>query len=496
MFEKVIVIGSGLGGLTTAYMLQKNGFNVTVLEQDARIGGCLQCFFRDGVKYETGMHFIGSAAKGQTMDKVFKFFHLSDDLKLSQLDTNAYNIVSFAGEEFEFANGGEAFIEKMSSYFPKEKDGLRNYLSIVNRVASASSLNSLTSEQRDMAANTEYQTRSINNVLDMVFKDEMLKNVLVGDLPLYSAELDKTPFSLHAFVMDFYNKSAYRVEGGSDSIAISLAKSIKEMGGEILTGKKAVKVVCDDNKAVGVETEDETFYPSDYVISTVHPNRLLEMLDTKMIRPAFRSRISSLSQTASIFALYAKFKDHSVPYMNSNLFGYSGQSPWNCERYDDTTWPKGFLYMHMCHEDKAEWARNGVAFSYMNFNDLKPWFGTRIGHRGRDYEDFKTRQAERLIEVIDRHRPGFASAIESFDTSTPLTYFNYTGTEDGSMYGVAKDINLGAAGRVPYRTKIPNLFLAGQNTNSHGIMGVIVGTIIACAELVPAERIYRQINMV
>jgi all-trans-retinol 13,14-reductase len=59
---------------------------------------------------------------------------------------------------------------------------------------------------------------------------------------------------------------------------------------------------------------------------------------------------------------------------------------------------------------------------------------------------------------------------------------------------VAKDISLGAAGRVPYRTKVPNLLLAGQNVNSHGMLGVIVGTIVTCSELVSAETIYRQIK--
>ena len=67
MSKKVIVIGSGLGGLTCAYILLRNGYDVTVLEQGAQPGGCLQCFSRRGVKFETGMHFIGSAAPGQTM---------------------------------------------------------------------------------------------------------------------------------------------------------------------------------------------------------------------------------------------------------------------------------------------------------------------------------------------------------------------------------------------------------------------------------------------
>jgi all-trans-retinol 13,14-reductase len=62
------------------------------------------------------------------------------------------------------------------------------------------------------------------------------------------------------------------------------------------------------------------------------------------------------------------------------------------------------------------------------------------------------------------------------------------------MYGVAKDITMGAAGRVPYKTKIPNLLLAGQNVNSHGMLGVIVGTIVTCSELLTSQRIYQQIT--
>ena len=62
------------------------------------------------------------------------------------------------------------------------------------------------------------------------------------------------------------------------------------------------------------------------------------------------------------------------------------------------------------------------------------------------------------------------------------------------MYGIAKDINLGAAGRVTHATRIPNLFLSGQNINSHGILGVIVGAVITCSEFIPIERIFSEIK--
>lgn len=482
--QKVVIVGGGLGGLSCGLILQEAGYDVTVLEQGIQIGGCLQCFVRKGAKFETGMHFIGSASEGQTMHRMMHHLHLDEDVRLSQLDTKAYNTIVFGNDRFCFANGREAFIEQMASYFPKEKDSLVRYFDIVERVAHASSLHSLSSDSRDAAADTEYQLRSINEVMDEIFHDEMLKGVLVGDLPLYSAELNKTPFSQHAFIMDFYNQSAYRVEGGSDAIAASLTRHIEELGGSVLTHKKVTRILCDATHAIGVETADECFYLADIVVGTAHPMRIMEMLkDTSLIRPVFRNRINSMPQTAAPFAVYVKFRDGKLPYMNTNVFGYAGNTPWNCESYTREQWPKGYLYMHLCHEYKAQFARTGVVISYMGMQDVEPWLGTSVGRRGEDYKRFKDECARRLIRMVDSQQPGFAEAIEEYYTSTPLTYIDYTGTEAGSMYGVAKDINLGAAGRVPYRTRIPNLFLGGQNVNSHGMLGVLVGTIVTCTAI-------------
>ena len=98
-----------------------------------------------------------------------------------------------------------------------------------------------------------------------------------------------------------------------------------------------------------------------------------------------------------------------------------------------------------------------------------------------------------MLDALERQLPGTRAAIKHFYTSTPLTYLDYTGTEGGSMYGVAKDVTLGVASRVPHKTKISNLYQTGQNINSHGMLGVIVGAIVTCSELLSARRIYQQI---
>ena len=491
--QRVIIIGSGMGGLSCGVVLAKNGYEVTIFEQGAQIGGCLQCFSRRGARFETGMHFIGSAAKGQTLDRILQYFEIKKDIQLAPLDRDGYDVICLDGNRYRFANGREAFIEQMVSYFPHQREQLNRYFDLVESVAGASSLHSLRNAESDVAVNTEFQLRSINEVIDSVITDPLLAKVLVGSLPLYAAEKDKTPFSTHAFIMDFYNQSAYRIVGGSDKIAASMTHTIETYGGRVLPNRKVTKIICDETHAIGVEINGSEFVPADYIISDAHPMRTLELIDSKLIRPAFRNRINAIPQTVGAFSIYLEFKEDTVPYQNYNFYGYNEGTPWDCENYDEQSWPKGYLYMHFCQESQPCYAKTGVILSYMHMKEVEPWRGTKIGHRGADYEAFKQQKAEKLLASVEQQFPHLREHIKHYYTSTPLTYQDYTGTEGGGMYGVARDIHLGNACRVPHRTKIPNVLQTGQNINSHGILGVTVGTIVTCSELLTAERIYQQI---
>ena len=491
--KRVVIIGSGLGGLSCGIILQKNGYDVTVVEQSSQIGGCLQCFRRNGAKFETGMHFIGSAADGQTMNKLLRYLEICDDIKLSPLNADGYDVVSLGGKLYKFPVGKEKFIRQMSEYFPHQRDNIRRYYETVEYIANASSLHSLRYAETESHVAMEYNMRSIDDVIGEIVDDPRLANVLVGNLPLYAAEKGKTPFATHAFIMDFYNQSSYRIAGGSDIIAVSMRRTIEKYGGKVLTMSKCTKIVCDDTCATGVEINGEYVIPADIVISDTHPKRTLEMLDTKLIRPAFRKRINAIPQTVGSFSVYVKFKKDTMPYMNYNYYGYNQDTPWNCEQYTEDNWPKGFLYMHFCHNECPQFADTGVILSYMQMDDVAKWKGTKVGRRGADYEEFKRVKAERLLDSLEEHFPGTRDCIEHYYTSTPLTYLDYTGTEGGSMYGIAKDVNMGAAYRVAQRTKVPNVFQTGQNINSHGMLGVLVGTIVTCSEFLTAKTIYEQI---
>ena len=480
--KKCIIIGSGLGGLSTGVILAKNGYEVTILEQASQVGGCLQCFTRDGVKFETGMHFIGSLDDDQVLSHYFNYLEIKDKIQFNRLDPQAYDVVSLQGEHFAFPNGREAFVEQFAQRFPSQRENLERYCDLVEQVASLSPFRDLqhsVDENRFIDDKLLYQ--SLSEVIEQTITDPLLREVLVGNLSLYAAQKDKTPFATHAFIFDFYNKSAFRIVGGSDAIVKALREVLEQYGGTILTRHKVSRIL----------TENGETFTADIVISDVNPKQLIDLVEPKIFTEAYKSRIKNISDTISVFSLFLRFKEGAMPYINSNFYSFHTDSPWKMGGTIDDTWPQGYLYMHHCHEPHPKTARGGVVLAYMSMDAVKQWSEKTIGHRGKDYEQFKHDMAERLIDAVEQDFPGFRESLADYYAATPLTYRDYTLTPEGSIYGLAKNVN-NIADRVSYKTKVSNLLLVGQNINSHGMLGVLVGTMTVCQHLLGEEKVRQQ----
>ncbi|MBQ4398408.1 MAG: NAD(P)/FAD-dependent oxidoreductase [Bacteroidales bacterium] len=490
--KKCIIIGSGLGGLSTGVILAKNGYDVTILEQASQVGGCLQCFTRDGVKFETGMHFIGSLDDGQVLSHYFNYLGIKDKVVLNRLDPKAYDVVSLQGERFAFPNGRDAFIEKFAQRFPDQRENLEHYCDLVEQVASLSpfrDLQHVVDESRFIDDKLLYQ--SLSDVIDQTITDPLLREVLVGNLSLYAAQRGKTPFATHAFIFDFYNSSAFRIVGGSDAIVKALTEVFEQHGGKVLTRRKVTKILVEGKKASGVLTANGEKFTADVVISDVNPKQMIGMVDDGVFTQAYKSRIKGIADTTAVFSLFLRFKEGAMPYLNSNFYGFSTDSPWQMNGDIGDKWPQGYLYMHHCHEPNPKYARGGVVLAYMSMDAVRNWSDTSIGHRGDDYERFKAHMAERLLDSVEKDFPGLRDAIEAYYAASPLTYRDYTSTPEGSIYGLEKNVN-NIADRVSYKTKVSNLLLVGQNINSHGMLGVLVGTMNVCQHLLGEAKVRQQ----
>jgi all-trans-retinol 13,14-reductase len=140
------------------------------------------------------------------------------------------------------------------------------------------------------------------------------------------------------------------------------------------------------------------------------------------------------------------------------------------------------------------YAESASVITYMDYNELDSWKDTVTGSRGEDYLRFKNEKARILLESMENQFPGITSCVDSWYTSTPLTWRDYIGTRAGSAFGILKDYNKPFESVILPRTKIPNLFLTGQNTNLHGILGVTISSVVTCGEIIDIQQLLKKIR--
>ena len=90
-----VIIGGGLGGLVCANILSKEGLKVCVLEKNEQIGGCLQSFKRDGIMFDSAVHYVCGLDKGQTLYQLFQYLGIMERLEIERMDSNGFDAVLF-----------------------------------------------------------------------------------------------------------------------------------------------------------------------------------------------------------------------------------------------------------------------------------------------------------------------------------------------------------------------------------------------------------------
>jgi len=476
-----VITGAGLAGLEFGYLMAKKGHSVCVLEKNASIGGCLQTFKRNAHLYDTGFHYVGGLDEGQPLHTLFKDLDLLD-LPWKHLDNDAFDEVIIGGEHYFFANGYENFAEKIISDYKsngheisKESvEGIFEYSKFLKEVGdnifNVFGENGTTSNTMDLFALSAYQ----------FLKNTLINDELVGIVSGTSMKLELRPETLPLYTFAQINssfiRSAWRLEGGGMQIADKLAEGIKRFGGKVITKAEVTKFIENEGviKAVEINNGEEIIEGKTF-ISSIHPNLTLNLVpkEGSQIKNIFRKRIANLGNTYGMFTVNIKLKDGKVPYKNRNIYIHKNfSSIWQQSEYQPNINDRSLMISYQVPTGGSLFTKNIDILMPMYWNELTKWEDTKVGHRGKEYEDMKRNLAEKCIEKVTEFIPELKGNIEEFFTSTPLTYRDYTGTIEGSAYGIRKDYNKSLMTVLAPNTSIPNLFMTGQNLNLHGILGV------------------------
>ncbi|MDX2361697.1 MAG: NAD(P)-binding protein [Crocinitomicaceae bacterium] len=496
-----VIVGSGVGGLVSGALLGLEGHSVLVLEKNHQIGGSLQVFSRDKCIFDTGVHYIGSLDEGENLNKIFKYLGIMDDLQIKRLDEDCFDMIVFPdGKTYKHGQGYDLFKQGLLENFPKEGKAIDAFCDLMEEICDYFPLYNLEVDApKDYINNPEVLSISAWDFVESITDDKRLQAVFLGSGPLYAGDRKTTPMYVVALIMNSYLKGSYRMVNGGSQIAKLLTKRIHALGGNVLKHQDVVSATYDENEIRSVITKNGEEHFGKTFISGIHPKRTIEIFGKDRFRAAYRHRIEKLENTVSSFMLYLSFHEESFPYLNYNMYAYNKDEVWETVDYKKEEWPESMFICTPAVKNQGEYAECLNVMAYMDYDEVEKWkesFSTiaNPSERGESYEEFKRRHEELMIEQLEVTFPDIRKAIKNVYSSTPLTYKDYIGTDDGALYGILKDVNNITYSKINARTRVPNLFQTGQNLVFHGILGATIGSLVTCFHFIDSEELIHKIN--
>ncbi|MCU4173553.1 phytoene desaturase family protein [Carboxylicivirga sp. N1Y90] len=489
MFD-VVIIGGGLSGLQCAYLLSKEGLKVCVLEKNDRIGGMMQSFVRDGVVFNTGLNYTESLGDGEVLDRYFNLFGLKGQLTLKQLDLNQSELLTINNKEYQIPQGHERYSETLKSYFPKEVNGIDEYMKGIEKVCESFPLYSLKSEIRNFSAESPYTEQSASGFINGLTSNAELRAVLAGINILYAGKAGSTALYTHALINYSFIKSSWRIKEGGSGMANVMANAIKANGGIIKRNSEVSEIDVKDGAVQNVKLKNGEIIHGRKFISSMHPKTFMSIIDDGAFKKVYRNRILSQEDSIGMFSVYVVLKKNKIKYQNYNHHYFKSNEVWTTEL---DKWPQNVLMYTPLNHQSNEYANGFCIIAYMKYSDVEKWANSTIENRGEEYEAFKNEKALKLIDLASEKIPELKSNIKSFYTSTPLSYRDYTASYNGSAYGVVKDYKNPLYSIITPQTRLKNLYFTGQNLNMHGILGVSISSFLTCAQFLGDNYLYQKL---
>ncbi|WP_138752447.1 phytoene desaturase family protein [Paenibacillus sinopodophylli] len=309
--KSVIVIGAGPGGLASAMLLCAQGYQVTVLEKQAYVGGRTSALKFDGYTFDRGPTFL---MMPQLLEELFhsagRWLH--DYIKLVEL--NPLYRLQFGGTKLELSTDREKTAAEIERVFPGESKGYLDFL----REEGDKFERVMPLLQRPFMKLTDYLRRDTFHALPKLhlnehvygrlsryFKDERLRY----SFAFQSKYLGMSPWNCPGtFTILSYIEHAYGLWhpiGGVNRVCEAMAEVIREYGGNIRLETGAKQVLTKQRKAVGVLLENGDTLEADHVIL----NADFGMAITKLFQPEQLKkwkpeRLHKLKWSISTYMLY------------------------------------------------------------------------------------------------------------------------------------------------------------------------------------------------
>jgi len=513
----VIVVGSGLGGLTAAAYLSALGRRVLVLEQHYIAGGNASVFRRKRMfEFDVGTHYLAQCEPGGNVRTILRGVGLEDVVEFLEMDPDGFDTIVFPGVCVRMPKGWERYRERLVQAFPEQAEGVGRCVDILQAVASqARALRSgeppdparMALEAKDLL---RWGMRPVTEVFDACGLSAEPRAVLLAQSPSYATPPSRTPTVVAAGFLDGYLRGAYYPKGGGQVLPARFLQVLRANGGEFRTRARVARIVVEGGRACGVELTSGEVFRAAVVISNADLKRtVLELAGGQHFSGETVERVRGYRMALPFFVVYLGLDIDLGDYLPKTNFW--GSDSVDLERtYQETfdgqlpTNPLVFLSAGSLKDRESPWIapKGHTALDVMTLVPAAPelWEtgegparGERY-HRNPSYRGVKEAFTERVVDVAERMIPGIRRHVVWKEASTPITHERYTLSTGGTSYGIEIGLDQLGPNRPGNPTEIPGLFLTGANTQSgHGISGVIKSG-IDCAGAVVERNLFGEVS--
>ncbi len=503
-----IVIGSGMGGMTAAALLAKMGRRVLVLEQHYVPGGFTHTFKRPHYEWDVGVHAVGEVTEKSVTGRLLT--QLTDGrLRWTSLG-EVYDEFYYPDDfRIDFPDTPDKFRANLVEAFPREEAAIDEYLRLVREVSGSMKsyylsrtlpriplVGGLVDATLARKAEKSFSQRTEDVVRGLTANDH-LRTVLTAQWGYYGSVTRRSSFAMQALVTKHFQWGGYYPEGGSGSIARELLRTVANAGGWTTIRADVETVLIEGGRATGVRLKSGQEVRARRIFSAAGVRATVDrLLPPAAVDAQWARSIRRLRPAAAHLCLYLGFKG------DIRQAGAGAANKWFFETWDRDVegWPVhpgrveddcpilycSFPSLKDPHHDPGPDQRHtGEVVTFVPWHEFEPWLGTRWHRRPEAYEAFKKELEARLLAHFLRRMPGLEPMLDHVELSTPLSTDHFVRPSAGSIYGLEPTPERFANPWLRPRSPVPGLFFANSEVATVGVIGAMMGGVLAVAAAEP-----------
>ena len=495
MKRKILVIGSGFGGLAAAARLLAAGHDVTIFESRDQLGGRAYTYRKEGFTFDGGPTIITAPS---LFDDIWAGAgrRRADDVEFVKCDP-FYRIFDHDGRWFDY-NDDEMFIlGEIEKRHPPDKRGYLNFVEATRAVYEKGFL-----ELADKPFLTLWDMlkvapdlirlqswKSVHRYVSGFIEDEFLRQVfsfhplLVGGNPF-----DTT--SIYAMIHYLEREGGvWYAMGGTGAIVEAFGRLIESLGGRIELDSRVVEILIAPDphrgrRVRGVRLADGTVHEADVVVSNADVlSTYKHMIDPIHRRKYTDRRIGRMRMSMSLFVIYfgtrRRYGDTPLEHHNI-LLGPRYRGLLDDIFHNHASLAEDFsLYLHMPTKTDPSLAPPGCEAFYV-LSPVPHLASDPAG--GIDWQRAAKPYRDAIMRFLeDRYLPNLQENLVVEHTIDPLHFRDTLGSHLGSAFSVEPVLTQSAWFRPHNRSEeFPNLYFVGAGTHpGAGLPGVLSSAKIA-----------------